>query len=108
MTLRRWGDVHAGGESYARVGEGVTLEKYFLSYSGFKSRPSFSITLYKLISAIYIESTHLYNNNNNFIQNPNCLNILRNKYLNLRLRSGFWNSYIIKYEIKVKVKVSSS
>ena len=22
MTLRRWGDVHAGGESYARAGEG--------------------------------------------------------------------------------------
>ena len=27
MTLRRWGDVHAGGESCARAGEGVTLEK---------------------------------------------------------------------------------
>ena len=52
MTLRRWGHVHAGGESCARAGEGVTFPKcksvqYFLSYSGFKSRPSFSITLYK-------------------------------------------------------------
>ena len=27
VTLRRWGDVHAGGESCARAGEGVTLEK---------------------------------------------------------------------------------
>ena len=27
MTLRRWDDVHAGGESCARAGEGVTLEK---------------------------------------------------------------------------------
>ena len=27
MTLRRWGDVHAGGESCARAGEGVTLEQ---------------------------------------------------------------------------------
>ena len=27
MTLRRWGHVHAGGESCARAGEGVTLEK---------------------------------------------------------------------------------
>ena len=27
MTLRRWGDVHAGGESRARAGEGVTLEQ---------------------------------------------------------------------------------
>jgi hypothetical protein len=27
VTLRRWGDVHAGGESYARAGEGVTLEQ---------------------------------------------------------------------------------
>ena len=26
VTLRRWGDVHAGGESCARAGEGVTLE----------------------------------------------------------------------------------
>ena len=51
MTLRRWGDVHAGGESCARAGEGVTFPmcksvQYFLSYSGFKSRPSFSMTLY--------------------------------------------------------------
>jgi len=51
VTLRRWGDVHAGGESCARAGEGVTLEKYFLSYSGFKSRPSFSITLYCISDA---------------------------------------------------------
>ena len=28
VTLRRWGDVHAGGESCARAGEGVTLEKF--------------------------------------------------------------------------------
>jgi len=27
VTLRRWGDVHAGGESCARAGEGVTLEQ---------------------------------------------------------------------------------
>ena len=27
MTLRRWGDVHAGGESCARAGEGVALEQ---------------------------------------------------------------------------------
>ena len=27
MTLRHWGDVQAGGESCARAGEGVTLEK---------------------------------------------------------------------------------
>jgi len=27
VTLRRWGDVHAGGESCARAGEGMTLEK---------------------------------------------------------------------------------
>ena len=27
MTLRGWGDVHAGGESCARAGEGVTLEQ---------------------------------------------------------------------------------
>ena len=27
MTLRCWGDVHAGGESRARAGEGVTLEQ---------------------------------------------------------------------------------
>jgi len=27
VTLRRWGDVHAGGESRARAGEGVTLEQ---------------------------------------------------------------------------------
>ena len=27
VTLRRWGDVHAGGESCARTGEGVTLEQ---------------------------------------------------------------------------------
>jgi len=25
--LRRWGDVHAGGESCAHAGEGVTLEQ---------------------------------------------------------------------------------
>jgi hypothetical protein len=25
VTLRRWIDVHAGGESCARAGEGVTL-----------------------------------------------------------------------------------
>ena len=25
MTLRRWRDVHAGGESCARAGEGVTV-----------------------------------------------------------------------------------
>jgi len=33
VTLRRWGDVHAGGESCARAGEGVTLEqlRHFLS-----------------------------------------------------------------------------
>ena len=33
MTLRRWGDVHAGGESCARAGEEVTLEqlRYCLS-----------------------------------------------------------------------------
>ena len=28
MTLRRWGDVHAGGESCVRAGEGVTLEQF--------------------------------------------------------------------------------
>ena len=27
MTLRRWGDVHAGGESCEHAGEGVNLEK---------------------------------------------------------------------------------
>jgi len=27
VTLRRWGDVHAGGEPCARAGEGVTLEQ---------------------------------------------------------------------------------
>jgi len=27
VTLRRWGDVHAGGESCARAEEGVTLEQ---------------------------------------------------------------------------------
>jgi len=27
VTLRRWGDVQAGGESCARAGEGVTLEQ---------------------------------------------------------------------------------
>jgi len=27
MTLRLWGDVHAGGESCALVGKGVTLEQ---------------------------------------------------------------------------------
>ena len=27
MTFRRRGDVHAGGESCARAGEGVTLEQ---------------------------------------------------------------------------------
>ena len=27
MTSRGWGDVHAGGESCARAGEGVTLEQ---------------------------------------------------------------------------------
>ena len=28
MTLRLWGDFHAGGESCARAGEGVTLENF--------------------------------------------------------------------------------
>ena len=28
MNLRRWGDFHAGGESCARAGEGVTLEHF--------------------------------------------------------------------------------
>jgi len=28
VTLRRWGDVHAGGESCARAGEGVTFPKF--------------------------------------------------------------------------------
>jgi hypothetical protein len=27
VTLRRWGGVHAGGESCARAGEGVTLKQ---------------------------------------------------------------------------------
>jgi len=27
VTLRSWGDVHAGGESCARAEEGVTLEQ---------------------------------------------------------------------------------
>jgi len=27
MTLRRWGDVHTGGESCAHAGDGVTLEQ---------------------------------------------------------------------------------
>jgi len=27
VTLRRWGDVRAGGESCARAGQGVTLEQ---------------------------------------------------------------------------------
>ena len=27
VILRRWGDVHTGGESCARAGEGVTLEQ---------------------------------------------------------------------------------
>ena len=27
MTLRRWGDIHARGESCARAGEGMTLEQ---------------------------------------------------------------------------------
>ena len=27
MTLRRWGDIHAGGGSCARAGEGVSLEQ---------------------------------------------------------------------------------
>jgi len=27
VTLRRWGNVHAGGESCGRAGEGVTLEQ---------------------------------------------------------------------------------
>jgi len=33
VTLRRWGDVHAGGESRARAGEGVILEllRHYLS-----------------------------------------------------------------------------
>ena len=33
MTLRRWGGVHAGGESCARAGEGVTLEQLRLCLS---------------------------------------------------------------------------
>jgi len=27
VALRRWGDVHAGGDSCTRAGEGVTLEQ---------------------------------------------------------------------------------
>jgi len=27
VTLRRWGDIHAGGESCALAGEGLTLEQ---------------------------------------------------------------------------------
>jgi len=27
VTFRRWGDVHAGSESCARAGQGVTLEQ---------------------------------------------------------------------------------
>ena len=30
MTLRRWGGVHAGGESCARAGEGVTFPKSYI------------------------------------------------------------------------------
>jgi len=33
VTFRRWGDIHAGGESCARSGEGVTLEQLHLCLS---------------------------------------------------------------------------
>jgi len=37
VTLRHWGDVHAGGESCARAGEGVTLEQLYSEKIGIYS-----------------------------------------------------------------------
>jgi len=63
--------------------------------------------IYIIIIIILIIIIINNNNNNNNIYRIQKVSILRNKFLNLRLRSGFWNLYIIKYEIKVKVKVNS-
>ena len=45
VTLRRWGDVHAGGESCARAGEGVTLETHLRFTCQRRAPPLFKLSL---------------------------------------------------------------